>query len=534
MASRSLRRSVLGSSLACALIACATSVGCSSAPDAESVGAIARSVEEPLLSACTEAEIRGGMPPSAKPFFDKAFDWVHAGAMYCECVTSATSPYRADCSGLVSYAWGLPAPGHTTYSLAGGPWDDKASVKISWSQLTPGDALNFPGDPSSGVGHVMLFGGWLDSAHTKLCAVEESHTGTAAHVSQHSLSDPGSWWGGTSTFGSIFLPIRKAGYTPTPPDAPPKGSFDSADCTTIKGWAQDPDTPTAATKVRIGLDGQPGASGVETLDLVADVSRSDLCKPLGSCTHGFELPTPIGWMDGKSHTLHVVALDTATGEKSAEIASSPRTFKCDAPKPPAGILRHVTNPTSLSDWRLSSITDIAKEPSSLVASYPKGDDWPSKPELIQADDGSPAIYVVDGDKKRHVVSQASMSAWHWTSKDVTKTAAAKVAAMPDGAPLLATPFAMDDSGTIWMLDVIDPPAGSDGGSSGDDAGAPGGGAASGDGGASHAASDDGTASPAGCAMGGSNRGASGSAWLVALSALAMVGARRRRERGSES
>jgi MYXO-CTERM domain-containing protein len=77
-------------------------------------------------------------------------------AWYTETV-SGECCYRTDCSGFVSVLWGLPAPGHTTYSFAGGVWDDGVSYVIDPSELLPGDALNEPGDPSAGTGHIMLY-----------------------------------------------------------------------------------------------------------------------------------------------------------------------------------------------------------------------------------------------------------------------------------------------------------------------------------------------------------------------------------------
>jgi hypothetical protein len=40
-----------------------------------------------------------------------------SGQEYCECVCPANALWRCDCSGLVSRAWGLGAPGLTTYAL---------------------------------------------------------------------------------------------------------------------------------------------------------------------------------------------------------------------------------------------------------------------------------------------------------------------------------------------------------------------------------------------------------------------------------
>lgn len=80
-------------------------------------------------------------------------------------------PYRSDCSGFVSWSWGLPAPGETTSTLA--PYATDASVLVKVDDLQPGDALN------SGH-HVMLFGGWVDANAGTATVLQESRCGTEA------------------------------------------------------------------------------------------------------------------------------------------------------------------------------------------------------------------------------------------------------------------------------------------------------------------------------------------------------------------
>ncbi len=79
--------------------------------------------------------------------------------------------YRSDCSGFVSWAWGLKAPGRTTSTLA--PYDTEESTLVKVDDLAPGDALN------SGH-HVMLFGGWTDKDAGKATILQESKCGTFA------------------------------------------------------------------------------------------------------------------------------------------------------------------------------------------------------------------------------------------------------------------------------------------------------------------------------------------------------------------
>ncbi len=154
----------------------------------------------PVLGDCRESTIRANAPPDADAMLDRAFNWIHRAVPYCQCVRSSSAPYRADCSGFVSMAWNLHSPpqGLTTYAFAGGPWDTHQSVRLaSRNLLRVGDALNYPGDFRAGTGHIVLFGGWLDRAHTRFCSLEESHTGTPARVIERHV-DP------------VYLPIRLA------------------------------------------------------------------------------------------------------------------------------------------------------------------------------------------------------------------------------------------------------------------------------------------------------------------------------------
>jgi hypothetical protein len=98
----------------------------------------------------------------------RAREWVDVGMPYCggpnggadvlcggTCVRNgaarnpAWDAYRSDCSGLVSYAWGLPAPGRVTSTLP------DVSQAISGWDLAPGDILN-------NSYHVVLFSGWVN------------------------------------------------------------------------------------------------------------------------------------------------------------------------------------------------------------------------------------------------------------------------------------------------------------------------------------------------------------------------------------
>lgn len=107
--------------------------------------------------------------PEDNPAVARAELWVAAQLPYCQaanhqrdydsaCASTCTrpdnpdwDPYRSDCSGLVSWAWGLPPPGRITTTFA--PFDTAASHTIAAKDLAPGDAVN-------NSDHMMLFKAW--------------------------------------------------------------------------------------------------------------------------------------------------------------------------------------------------------------------------------------------------------------------------------------------------------------------------------------------------------------------------------------
>lgn len=134
-----------------------------------------------VLASCT-GDVSGGgagsgaMQPDAAPAMmpgegsiARGALWVAAKVPYCQspnhqpdgdsaCSATCTrpdnpdwDPYRSDCSGFVSWAWDLPAPGRTTAGFA--PFQNDLTHEIAGDQLRPGDAVN-------NSEHVMLFEAW--------------------------------------------------------------------------------------------------------------------------------------------------------------------------------------------------------------------------------------------------------------------------------------------------------------------------------------------------------------------------------------
>ena len=258
----------------------------------------------------------------------------------------------------------------------------------------------------------------------------------------------------------------------SPPNKPPQGWLDAADCTAVRGWAQDPDSPNQAIDVHLYFDSSPGDPNAQAFAVHADQHRDDLCAAIGSCDHGFSVPPPSSLLDGKSHTVRAFGIDSMGGTNPL-LSGSPKTFQCDPPVPPLdalhGVKRWIPSPTVFSAWRFDWFRDLTHEPDAVVASFPTGPDLPDAPAVVQADDGTPEVWVIDTGVRRHVVDPTSLSAWRFDGA-VVKTPAAQVYAVPQGPDLPETPFvfASPSDPKVYVLDValVQPVQGTGGGGAG--------------------------------------------------------------------
>jgi hypothetical protein len=94
--------------------------------------------------------------------------------------------YRQDCSGYLSYIWGLGEPNQSVTQPITSSFSNY-SYKISAEELQPGDALNKP-DSNPGDdnfdGHIVLFGGWVD---------QNAGTFTVYEVTGKATTDPNAY-----------------------------------------------------------------------------------------------------------------------------------------------------------------------------------------------------------------------------------------------------------------------------------------------------------------------------------------------------
>lgn len=112
--------------------------------------------------------------------------------------------YRTDCSGFVSMAWRAD-DSYTTRSIF------LVTHDIAKDDLKPGDALLWRKTFGDEIGHIRLFGGWLDSAHSWYWVYEETAVAGTAVRTEYS-------WAG-SVDG--YRPIRYDHIAEDPPPSVP-------------------------------------------------------------------------------------------------------------------------------------------------------------------------------------------------------------------------------------------------------------------------------------------------------------------------
>ncbi|CAL9564755.1 hypothetical protein [Streptomyces sp. enrichment culture] len=117
------------------------------------------------------AETAAGTEISRSEVIQRAASWVGLGLVYNW--NGRYQGYRTDCSGYVSMAWNLAAPGLDTTSFV----PNGVASWITKDDLKPGDALL--NDAALANGHIALFAGWTDSSRTSYHGYE--FTGTGVH-----------------------------------------------------------------------------------------------------------------------------------------------------------------------------------------------------------------------------------------------------------------------------------------------------------------------------------------------------------------
>ncbi len=238
----------------------------------------------------------------------------------------------------------------------------------------------------------------------------------------------------------------------------PVGYLDQAGCGGIAGWAQDPDVPDAVIDVHLYFGGPAGDPAAHGVALRADLHRDDLCTAIRSCVHGFHVPLPLGYYDGRDRAVYAYAIDSAGGQNPL-LGNAPRTARCDAaslpPIPAGAVRRHVGSPEILAAWRMSGV-DVAARPEAALGDLADGAPLPAAPLLVRMD-GDPRVFVRDGEVLRHVLDGQAMAAWRFDYGAIRVIPPAEGAALLVGAPWPRAPlFARGSGPRVYAIDAPPP------------------------------------------------------------------------------
>jgi hypothetical protein len=266
---------------------------CSGAPDGAHPEAVGSSIQ-----AITTTSI-----------ISRADEWVTAKLLYCQSPNGDPDPdpscpsvckresnvdwdaYRSDCSGFVSWAWGLPAPGNTTSEFA--PADTSVSYVIDGSELQPGDALNIPDD------HIVLFVSWVTPGSEANFYEEPGCSATPDYA--HAFSSAVTISGSSVTIayeGATFTAIRYTGLSGGSGDG---GSASDAaaeiPCTVTKTGEMGECLDTTVCAARGGVstaDYCPGPADIQCCTGIPDAAaaKPDAGKTIASDAGASTPPTP--------------------------------------------------------------------------------------------------------------------------------------------------------------------------------------------------------------------------------------------------
>lgn len=350
----------------------------------------------------------------------------------------------------------------------------------------------------------------------------KGYTGTNPHTDHVHFS--WSWAGAKkqTTWWTAPLP-------PAPVNQKPTGTFDGANCKRVWGWSQDPDAPKKGIDVHLYFGGPAGDKSAVGVPVPSNLNRDDLCTPLGSCNHGFEVASPLSLFDGKPHAVHAYAIDSAGGA-NAELQKSPKTMQCDAVVP-AGVRRLLKDQASFDTWGFSDFWDVMPLTDAALTEIPEGPGAPDAPLLVKSDDGSPEVWLIDGNVRRHVPNAAIFDVWGFDWNAIVTWAAADLNQFSQGPNVRDRPVLVQGSGaSVYLIDddisVAPPPAGlggsgGEGGSIGPGTGADGGSSATQK---TRVLGDEG----GGCGCRVDDSRPRPIPWVIGLSVLALTLLRRRR------
>ncbi len=260
--------------------------------------------------------------------------------------------------------------------------------------------------------------------------------------------------------GSVYVPpyLSLVAAYEVLVDSPPLGALEVADCTRLRGYAYDPDTPDLPLEVEVAADGEPRAT------VSANEPREDLCELVGACDHGFEALSPYSLFDGAAHELRFSAVDAESGLRH-ELLESPQVFTCESVAL-AGVRRPIDAIVE-NAWSFSPFWDEAPAGEADIVALPFAEPLDEAPRLVALASDPTLQWLLDGGARRSV-DAATAKAWRFRASDAQPIEASALDAVPERAPWPARPLIIRrPSGEAYLLDVAEGIVGA-GGSGTDD------------------------------------------------------------------
>lgn len=235
----------------------------------------------------------------------------------------------------------------------------------------------------------------------------------------------------------------------------PVGALDVASCTNIAGWTQDPDAPTRSIAAHVYIGGAAGTAGVRSILTVADKHRADLCSTVG-CAHGFSIPVPPAYFDGRERQVYVYGID-ASGGANRLLQQAPKTLKCTSAELPstAGLVRRAVSPAAFTGWKFD-VNDVAVMSDANIDALELGPPLPVAPTLVK-ETGTDEVLVYEARVVRPVASMAAFAAFRFQSASVAMQTAGSLSDTLRGVAWPSTPFLVKNTaGALFLLDAPPP------------------------------------------------------------------------------
>lgn len=263
---------------------------------------------------------------------------------------AATTETITDLGSITLNALGAGASGDVTQVYT---FPDNTSAYAVRVCADKADRNGTNGDPNGEIAEAdetNNCGGWTNINVTSTCG----NTGAACEATNRC---------GMKNTGTIDSTCHCSVSAPAdslcPTDRVPYGYYDStaaASCTSIAGWAIDPDTLDAPINVHM-YSGTTFIGSYVTNQVRNDVNNNPGVNATGA--HGFDIPTPAALKTGTPHVVHIYAINNNPSGNNAELNLSPKTVTC-YPEPFLSLVPGATrvregNPVDLN-WYARNVT----------------------------------------------------------------------------------------------------------------------------------------------------------------------------------